>query len=84
MHALAPGPPVLRPTCLDPTVGPRPSGTVAKGESSGQGEWPCGDRVWPGVFLGVVDSVNQLAGGQLSLGWHLGPVDIRWPLANWP
>lgn len=44
---------------------------------------PFGVEIWPGVFLGVWDLVNQLAGGQLSLGWHLGPLlVIRQPLAT--
>lgn len=30
-------------------------------------------QAWPGVFLGVLDPVNRLAGGQRSLGRHSGP-----------
>lgn len=72
------GPPCLAQPCgTQAHTKERP--TRAQEEEGG----PFGVEIWPGVFLGVWDLVNQLAGGQLSLGWHLGPLlVIRQPLAT--
>ena len=60
VHALVLGSPVLGPTCLDTTVGPRPGGNGQGRELRGA-EWPCGDRGWAWGFsggLGLRESVS--------------------------
>lgn len=50
--------------------------------SSEVGERTCRMEVGPGVFLGVLDSVNQLAGGQWRLGGIWDPPYVSKPLAD--